>query len=253
MRMAPADPRSSAGALAARPGRKGSRGRVVVIDDDGEILDAFRSLLELEGYACEAYTSAADYLRPPAAGAAPDPAPSCILLDVMMPDLDGLEAQRRIAGQEDTPVLLMSGASGVQEAVTAFRAGAQDFLIKPVEAELLLAVVERALEVSRQRLSWRQQRRDLDRRFEALTQRELEVVRRVARGDLNRVIAQDLRLALRTVKLYRQRAMEKLDARSTADLVRTLQEGGHRAGGATEAAGPGVGAHQGKLSRFLMR
>ncbi len=204
------------------------RGRIILIDDDVEILVAVTSLLELEGYACEPFSSAVDYLRqlevprscPPPGG------PSCVLLDVMMPDLDGLEAQRRLALLDDTPLLLMSGASGVQEAVTAFRAGALDFLIKPIEAETLFQAVEKALQVSRERLALRVRTQALTRKLAALTPREHDVAVRVARGKLNRVIGAELGLALRTVKLYRQRCLEKLEARSTADLIRILQEEG---------------------------
>ena len=142
----------------------------------------------------------------------------------MMPDLDGLEAQRRLAGLDDTPLLLMSGASGVQEAVTAFRAGALDFLIKPIEAEALLQAVEKALAVSKARQATRERTLTQSRRLAALTRREHDVAVRVARGKLNRVIGEELGLALRTVKLYRQRCLEKLEARSTADLIRILQE-----------------------------
>ena len=223
MRGRPGEP--WAGAPGGRP-LAGRRGSVVIIDDEVEILDAFRSLLELEGYACDTYSSAAAYLERLAAGTGPPVKPCCVLLDVMMPQVGGLEAQQRLASLDDTPLLLMSGASGAQEAVAAFRAGAFDFLIKPVEAEVLLAVVEKAMEACRARLSRRQQLQELSRRLGTLTRRELEVAERVARGDLNRVIAEELKLALRTVKLYRQRALEKLEAHSTADLVRILQEGG---------------------------
>ncbi len=200
------------------------RGRIILVDDDDEILAAFTSLLELEGYACEAFSSALDYLGQLGAPRRCPPGPCCVLLDVMMPDLDGLEAQRRLAGLDDTPLLLMSGASGVQEAVTAFRAGALDFLIKPIEAETLLEAVEKALAVSRARQATRARTQDQSRRLAALTPREHDVAVRVARGKLNRVIGEELGLALRTVKLYRQRCLEKLEARSTADLIRILQE-----------------------------
>jgi FixJ family two-component response regulator len=142
----------------------------------------------------------------------------------MMPDLDGLEAQRRLVGLDDTPLVLMSGASGVREAVTAFRAGALDFLVKPIEAETLLEAVEKALTVSRARQATRERAQAQTRRLAALTPREHDVAVRVARGKLNRVIGEELGLALRTVKLYRQRCLEKLEARSTADLIRILQE-----------------------------
>ena len=200
------------------------RGRIILVDDDDEILAAFTSLLELEGSACEAFSSAVDYLRQLETLRTFPPGPCCVLLDVMMPDLDGLEAQRRLAGLDDTPLLLMSGASGVQEAVTAFRAGALDFLIKPIEAEALLQAVEKALAVSKARQATRERTLTQSRRLAALTRREHDVAVRVARGKLNRVIGEELGLALRTVKLYRQRCLEKLEARSTADLIRILQE-----------------------------
>ena len=200
------------------------RGRIILVDDDDEILAAFTSLPELEGYACEAFSSAVDYLRQLETLRTFPPGPCCVLLDVMMPDLDGLEAQRRLAGLDDTPLLLMSGASGVQEAVTAFRAGALDFLIKPIEAEALLQAVEKALAVSKARQATRERTLTQSRRLAALTRREHDVAVRVARGKLNRVIGEELGLALRTVKLYRQRCLEKLEARSTADLIRILQE-----------------------------
>lgn len=202
----------------------GHRGRIVVVDDDLEILAALSYLLELEGYACDTFSSAEDYLGQLQTPRNRCPGPCCVLLDVMMPELDGLEAQRRLASLDDTPLILMSGASGVQEAVKAFRAGALDFLIKPLEVEPLLEAVEKALAVSRERQAVLARTHLLTRRLAALTQREWDVAQRVARGDLNRVIAQELRLALRTVKLYRQRAMEKLNARTTADLIRILQE-----------------------------
>ncbi len=209
---------------AAERAERCRRGRIVLIDDDVEILAAITSLLEFEGYACDSFSSALDYLRQLEVPRRSPPGPSCVLLDVMMPDLDGLEAQRRLADLDDTPVLLMSGASGAREAVTAFRAGALDFLIKPIEAETLLAAVERALLASRDRQHLRVKAQSLTRRLAALTPREHDVAIRVAHGKLNRVIGEELGLALRTVKLYRQRCLEKLEARNTADLIRILQE-----------------------------
>ena len=223
----PTTPRAKGGPerwSAAELAQRALRGRVVLIDDDAEILAAVTTLLEFEGYVCDSFSSALDYLRQLEVPRRTLPGPSCVLLDVMMPDLDGLEAQRRLAALDDTPLLLMSGASGVQEAVTAFRAGALDFLIKPIEAEALLGAVEKALAVSRARQATRARTQDQSRRLAALTPREHDVAVRVARGKLNRVIGEELGLALRTVKLYRQRCLEKLEARSTADLIRILQE-----------------------------
>ena len=227
MRPGPATQRSQDRAAGWSPvelAQRSLQGRIVLIDDDAEILVAVTTLLELEGYACTTFSSALDYLGQLEAPRTFLPGPSCVLLDVMMPDLDGLEAQRRLAALDDTPLLLMSGASGVQEAVTAFRAGALDFLIKPIEAEALLQAVEKALAVSKARQATRERTLTQSRRLAALTRREHDVAVRVARGKLNRVIGEELGLALRTVKLYRQRCLEKLEARSTADLIRILQE-----------------------------
>jgi FixJ family two-component response regulator len=202
-----------------------ARGRVVVIDDDSEILAAFSALLELSGYACETYLSAIDYLhvlnynRPCFAG------PSCVLCDVKLPDIDGLELQRRLAELGDIPIVLMSGLSGAEEAVCAFRAGALDFLIKPIDADQLLDAVQQALTISRKRQIVRQQRTRLAERTADLTEREREVARCVAQGQTNQAIASELRIALRTVKLYRQRAMKKIGAETIADFIRIVDAG----------------------------
>ena len=202
-----------------------ARGRVVLIDDDSEILSAFSALLELSGYACETYASAMDYLQvlkhnqPCFAG------PSCVVCDVKLPDMDGLELQRRLAELGDTPMVLMSGLSGAEEAVRAFRAGALDFLIKPIDADHLLDAVRQALTISSQRWQARQQQASLAERIASLTAREREIVRCVAQGQTNQAIASALGIALRTVKLYRQRAIKKIGAKTTLDLIRIAYEG----------------------------
>ena len=202
-----------------------ARGRVVLIDDDSEILAALAALIELEGYACETYASAVDYLHVLNYNRPCFPGPCCVLCDVMMPELDGLELQSRLAELNDTPLLLMSGASGAQEAVRAFRGGALDFLIKPVDADVLLAAVAKALTESAARQAQRGRRSDLAERIVRLTARERDILRRVAQGQTNPKIAEELGIALRTVKLHRQRAMEKVGAGGTADLVRIADEG----------------------------
>jgi len=200
-------------------------GRVVVIDDDIEILSAFNTLIKMEGYACEAYLSAQAYLHVLNCNQLCFPGPSCMLCDVKMPEIDGLELQKRLAEMdEDMPVLLMSGASGAQEAVNAFRAGALDFLIKPIDADILMVAVDKALAVSTERNSQRVRKSSLAARIATLTQREREIARRVAAGQTNPVIAEALGIALRTVKLHRQRAMEKIGVSKTTDLVRIADE-----------------------------
>jgi FixJ family two-component response regulator len=143
-----------------------------------------------------------------------------------MPELDGLELQRRLSAQDDMPLLLMSGASGALEAVSAFRAGALDFLIKPMDADAVLAAVAKALATSTQRQLQRARDAGLASRMIALTTRERQIARRVAQGQTNPTIAAELGIALRTVKLHRQRAMEKVGASNTTDLVRIADAGG---------------------------
>lgn len=202
------------------------KGRVVVIDDDPTIVMALAALLELEGYACETHASAEAYLqvlnynRPSFSG------PHCVLSDLMMPGMNGLELQARLAALGDTPLLLMSGGSGVNEAVSGFRGGALDFLVKPIEADTLLAAVAHALDVSRERQRVQQRKSELAARKDSLTERELSVARLVAQGRINAEIAQDMGIALRTVKFHRQRVMEKLHAQTVADLVRIADEAG---------------------------
>ena len=203
-----------------------ARGRVIIIDDDEQVLSALAALMTLEGYACETYASGLAYLQmrrdnhPRFAG------PSCLLCDVKMPELDGLELQQRLLQQDDTPLLLMSGASGALEAASAFRAGALDFLIKPIDAGDLLDAIAKALAASTERHAQRLRATELANHIASLTAREREVARFVAQGLTNPAIACKLTLALRTVKLHRQNAMEKLGVRTTAELVRLADEGG---------------------------
>ncbi|MBB1075120.1 response regulator transcription factor [Rhodoferax sp. 4810] len=195
-----------------------AQGHVVIIDDDLDILMAFKALLDLEGYACETFSSALDYLEVLPSRPSIWIGPQCVLCDIKMPLMDGLELQRQLALQDDVPLLLMSGSSGAEEAVTAFRAGALDFLIKPIDADVLLTAINQALAVS----ATHHQTQVLTTRLETLTARELEVARRVAAGQRNNDIALELNIALRTVKLYRHRAMEKLEVTSVAELVRII-------------------------------
>ncbi len=202
-----------------------ARGRIVIIDDDSEILNAIEALLALEGYATETYSSAIDYLQVLTYNRPHFPGPSCVLCDVKMPELDGLQLQCRLAELADTPLLLMSGASGAEEAVSAFRAGVVDFLLKPIDADMLLHAIGKALLESSEQQTLHHRHAELAKRIATLTERERDIAKRVAHGQINRDIADTLHIALRTVKLHRQRALEKLGARNTADLVRIADEG----------------------------
>ena len=201
-------------------------GHVVVIDDDPHILVSLCELLEMEGYACEGYPSATAYLQVLSFNRQNFAGPRCVLCDVKLPDMDGLQLQRRLAALGRTPMLLMSGDSGANEAVTAFRAGAVDFLIKPIEVDVLLQSVAKALRLSTSRQQVERRHTDVTRRIQVLTPREREVARYVASGSTNKDIANQLDIALRTVKLHRHRVMEKLGVDTLADMVRLADEGG---------------------------
>ncbi len=203
-------------ALAARC----AQGRVIIIDDDPEILQALAALMESAAYACETYTSGLTYLQVVNFNRPSFPGPVCLLCDVKMPGLSGLELCQRLTAHDDTPLLIMSGSSGIDEAIAAFRGGVLDFFTKPVDADTLLAGIQKALALSTQR------QQSLATKVASLTSRERNIARQVARGLTNPVIAQKLGIALRTVKLHRQRAMEKLGVGSLADLVRLADEGG---------------------------
>ncbi len=203
-----------------------AHGRVVLIDDDDEIRHAYATLIELEGYACEPYASARVFLAALCENRPRFPGPCCVLSDVSMPEMDGLELQRQLARYRDAPLILISGSSGAAEAATGFRAGALDFLIKPVDADTLLATVARALALSTDRRQARERQTDLAVRIATLTEREREVARWVADGWTNRQIGEALGIVERTVKLHRQHAMEKLGAATLADLVRLVDAAG---------------------------
>ena len=196
------------------------KGRVILIDDDHEFLDGLGQLLSMEGYATECHQSAMEFLDTIKCPVPVFDGPTCLICDVKMPDLDGLSLQQLLVEQLDMPFILMSGLSGPREASLAFRTGALDFLVKPFSVEELLSVVDRAIEHSRKVRRGQKQQQALSERVGTLTERERFVVQQVVQGRTNIDIAQSMNIALRTVKLYRQRAMEKLGAESLADLVR---------------------------------
>jgi two-component system response regulator FixJ len=200
------------------------KGRVVLIDDEPPVREAFGALLEQEGYAVESYASATDYLSVLSFNRPCFPGPSCVLSDVKMPEQDGLDLMRRLASIDSPPLILMSGSSGPAEVVDAFRGGAFDFLLKPIHPDALLGAVRRALDANLAHQQSRLKRGALEQRLAALTPRERDVIVRVAKGVLNRVIAEELGVGIRTVKLHRQHAMEKLGVTNLVDLAHFAQE-----------------------------
>jgi FixJ family two-component response regulator len=186
----------------------------VVEDDDASRTSTVRAL-EVAGHAVRAYASAAEFLA-----RVPDEA-GCIVLDLQLPGPSGLELQERLISLEnDLPVVFVSGHGDVPKTAHAMKAGAVDFLAKPVDVETLLDAVRRALVRDGENRAARARRLDARSRYERLTAREREVFAHVISGELNKQIAYALGTSEHTVKVHRGRVMEKLEADSVAALVR---------------------------------
>lgn len=191
---------------------------VHVVDDDPGVRESLAFLLESSGFPARTYESAMAFLAvAPALGA------GCVLTDVRMPEMDGLELQRRIAAL-DSPlsVVVMTGHGDVPIAVNALKAGARDFLEKPFEDTRLLKSVGEALAASRRTQEERLAKAAIGTRFASLTPREREVLEHLAAGHPNKTIAYDLGTSPRTVEVQRARVMEKMGASSLAELVRMV-------------------------------
>jgi two-component system response regulator FixJ len=203
-----------------------ARGRVVLIDDDQHILASLKTLVELSGFMGETYATAEEFLASLARAEPVYPGPSCVVSDVKMPDIDGLELLSRLTGQDALPLILISGGSGISEAIEAFHLGVVDFLVKPFEMEAFLAAIEKGLAISARQQAHKREEAELLGRASALTPREREVAGLVAMGQRNREIAGKLAISERMVKMHRQSAMEKLNARNTAEFVRIVDRAG---------------------------
>ncbi len=202
-----------------------AQGHVSVIDDDKAVRLAVIAILEHEGYAVSEFASAEDFLASEGRNEPIFPGPKCLLLDMKMPAVSGLELQRRLAALgQPLPVVFMSGGSSAAEAVQALKGGALDFLIKPFDDDELIAVVDRALtrSVADQQASSSAQ--EAVRRYASLSAREAEIARRVSRGLQNQQIAGELGIAERTVKLHRMHMMRKLGAANVIELIRMLDK-----------------------------
>jgi len=191
---------------------------VHVVDDDAPLRTALEGLLREMGYGVKTYASAGDFLL-----AAPH-APGCIVLDLNMPGPSGLDLQDGLlrAGSA-LPVIFLTGHGDVSHSVRAMKAGAVDFLQKPVESNTLLQAIEAALARGSARHAEAEQITTLRARYSALTQRERDILAHVVLGRLNKQIAGDLALSERTVKLARASLMTKMEARSLPELVRAAE------------------------------
>ncbi len=191
---------------------------VHIIDDDDAVRDSLALLLDSAGIAVRTYASASDFLA-----LAPGLAAGCVLTDVRMPDLDGLALQRRLTEVGVTlPVIVMTGHADVPIAVAALKAGALDFLEKPFDDDRLLGAVRTALTASRDARRHAAAAARIAARLASLTPREREVLDLLVAGNPNKTIAHDLGASPRTVEVHRARVMDKMGARSLAELVRMV-------------------------------
>lgn len=189
---------------------------VHIVDDDPSVRESLSLLLELRGFAVRAYADGASFLDQVEA-----PGHGCVLLDLRMPGIDGLEVQQRLAARGVTmPIIILTAHGDVEAARAAFKAGAFDFLEKPVDRKQLRKVLEAALSLEKEIDSKRAYRAQLQARVARLTPRERDVLQLVIAGRHNREIATTLGLSARTVEGYKARLMDKLQVERLADLIR---------------------------------
>jgi two-component system response regulator FixJ len=192
------------------------RSTVIVLDDDEAVRDSLRALLESAGFEVEIFGAGQDFLDNF------DPAKSgCLISDVRMPGLSGLDIQQQLAERRSSlPVIMITGHGDIPMAVKAMSAGAVDFIEKPFADDALLDSVKRALSQPKKNLVDPESAGDLERRLERLTPREREVLDQLVIGNPNKVIAHELGISPRTVEIHRARVIEKMNARNLSHLVR---------------------------------
>jgi FixJ family two-component response regulator len=195
---------------------------VFVVDDDPSVRKSLARVVTSAGYLVETFASARDFMaRPPSAG------PCCVVLDVRMPGLTGLDLQEALAGAGRLmPIIFVTGHGDISMSVKAMKAGAVDFLTKPFDVEGLLAAIRRALDKDVKARGEERRTADVLARVRRLTPRETEVFALVVTGMLNKQIAGTLGIGEKTVKVHRARVMEKMQAGSVAELVRLADRAG---------------------------
>jgi FixJ family two-component response regulator len=189
---------------------------VFVVDDDISVRESLELLIRCEGWQPETFSSAQDFLV-----RSRTPAPSCLLLDISMPGLNGLELQKRVVAEHpDVPIIFITGHGDVPKTVQAMKAGAVEFLTKPFKDDVLLSAVRQALERSRVALGQHAEIKELRDRYSSLSPREREVMALVVSGLLNKQVGGELGISEITVKAHRGKVMQKMKADSLPDLVK---------------------------------
>jgi FixJ family two-component response regulator len=187
---------------------------VFVVDDDVSVREALEPLIRFAGWQPETFASAQEFLDRPRLSV-----PSCLVLDVSLPDLNGLDLQKRIVDRTDMPIIFITGHGDVPMTVRAMKAGAVEFLTKPFDDEALLSAIRNAIERSEAALGDEANLRVLRERYASLSPREREVMSLVVSGLLNKQVGGELGISEITVKAHRGRVMQKMKAASLADLV----------------------------------
>jgi FixJ family two-component response regulator len=199
-----------------------ARPTIFVVDDDAAVRDALKLLLRSVGQAVETFGSGQEFVD-----AYTEDRPGCLVLDIRMPGMSGLELQQKLNERHSIlPIIFITGHGDVPMAVEAMQAGAVDFIQKPFRDQDLIDRINQALEKDGNNRAALGERNDIRRRLETLTPREREVLDLVVHGKANKVIAGDLKLSQRTVEIHRARVMEKMQASSLAHLVRMVLEVG---------------------------
>ena len=197
---------------------------IAIVDDDPSVREGLESLIRSAGWRVETFASAQEFLARPRAES-----PCCLILDLQLPGLSGLDLQKRMAEVElEIPIVFLTGHGDIPASVQAMKAGAVEFLTKPFDEEELLQAIREALERDRRDRQRRAEISELRTRYESLTAREQEVMQQVVSGLLNKQVAGELKISEFTVKVHRGQVMRKMRADSLADLVRMADKLGIR-------------------------